>query len=71
MPGCISAGDTFEEAVANAGEALGAHLALMGEDGDMIPAPRGFEELKRDPDFLADASGAIETVVQPRLPPDA
>ena len=27
--GCISAGDTFEEAVANAAEALDGHLALM------------------------------------------
>jgi predicted RNase H-like HicB family nuclease len=29
VPGCVSAGDTFEEAVANAVEALAGHLALM------------------------------------------
>ncbi|HEY4859721.1 MAG TPA: type II toxin-antitoxin system HicB family antitoxin, partial [Xanthobacteraceae bacterium] len=48
LPGCISAGDTFEEAVANAAEAIAAHLALMRADGDTIPAPRSFDELKRD-----------------------
>jgi predicted RNase H-like HicB family nuclease len=72
LPGCISAGDTFEEAVANAAEALAGHLALMRVDGDDIPAPRSFEELKRDRDFVDDAADAIVTVVQPqRTPADA
>ena len=72
LPGCISAGDTFEEAVANAAEALAAHLTLMHADGDTIPAPRSFDELKRDREFLADAADAIVTVVQPqRMPADA
>jgi predicted RNase H-like HicB family nuclease len=72
QPGCISAGDTFEEAVANAAEALAAHLTLMRADGDTIPAPRNFDELKRDREFLADAADAIVTVVQPqRMPADA
>ncbi len=66
VPGCISAGDTFEEAVANAAEALAGHLALMRADGDPIPAPRGFEELKHDREFVADAADAIVTVVQPQ-----
>jgi predicted RNase H-like HicB family nuclease len=72
LPGCISAADTFEEAVAKAAEALAAHLALMRADGDAIPAPRSFDELKRDREFLADAADAIVTVVQPqRMPADA
>ena len=64
VPGCISAGDTFEEAVANAGEALAGHFALMRADGDAIPAPRTFEELKRDRAFVEDAADAIVTVVR-------
>ena len=32
VPGCISAGDTFEDAVENAAEALTGHLALMRTD---------------------------------------
>ncbi len=66
VPGCIAAGDTFEEAVANTAEALAAHFKLMKADGDAIPAPRSFEQLKRDPDFAADSADAIVTMVTPR-----
>jgi predicted RNase H-like HicB family nuclease len=65
VPGCVSAGDTFEEAVQNAAEALAGHLALMAKDGDLLPQPRSFESLKRDPQFREDASDAIVTVVNP------
>jgi predicted RNase H-like HicB family nuclease len=65
VPGCISAGDTFEEAVANAGEALSGHFAFMRADGDPIPAPRSFDELKRDPEFVTDSADAIVTMVTP------
>ena len=54
-PGCISAGDTFEEAVANAAEALAGHFALMKADGEVIPAPRSFEQLKHDPELWKTA----------------
>ena len=66
VPGCISAGDTFEEAVANAAEALAGHFALMQADGEAIPAARSFEQLKRDPGFVADSTDAIVTMVTPR-----
>lgn len=63
--GCISAGDTFEQAVANASQALAGHFAAMRADGEAIPAPRSFEELKRDPEFVEDVEGAIVTMVAP------
>ena len=66
VPGCISAGDTFEEAVANAAEALAGHFAAMRADSDMIPAPRRFEQLKRDPEFVEDSADAIVTMVSPK-----
>ena len=66
VPGCIAAGDTFEEAAANAAEALAAHFALMKADGDAIPAPRSFEQLRRDPEFAEDSADAIVTMVTPR-----
>jgi predicted RNase H-like HicB family nuclease len=69
VPGCISAGDTFEEAVANAAEALAGHLALMRDDCDPIPAPRSFDELKRDGDFVQDSADAIVTMVTPAPTP--
>ncbi len=71
VPGCISAGDTFEEAVANAAEALAGHLALMEADGDPIPAPRSFEQLKRNRQFIEDSSDAIVTMVTPLRTADA
>jgi predicted RNase H-like HicB family nuclease len=66
VPGCISADDTFEDAVANAAEALAGHLAVMRADGDPIPAPRSFEDLKRDRDFSDDAADAIVTIMPPQ-----
>jgi len=66
VPGCISAGDTFEDAVANAGEALAGHFAAMRADGETIPTPRSFDELKRNPVFKEDAADAIVTMVTPR-----
>lgn len=37
LPGCTSAGDTFEEAASNAQEALGLHLWGMEDDNEEIP----------------------------------
>jgi predicted RNase H-like HicB family nuclease len=59
VPGCISAGDTLETALANAGGALAAHLSLMRDDGEAVPAPRSSDKLRQDPEFLAAAADAI------------
>lgn len=66
VPGCISAGDTFEEAVANAAEALAGHFAAMRADGEAIPVPRSFDQLRRDPEFVDDSADAIVTMVSPK-----
>jgi len=66
VPGCVSAGDTFEQAVANAAQALAGHLDLMKADGDPIPSPRSYDELKRNPEFVDDSTDAIVTMVMPR-----
>jgi predicted RNase H-like HicB family nuclease len=65
VPGCISAGDTFEEAVSNAAEALAGHFQVMRADGETLPQPRSFEALKRDPEFIEDSADAIVTMVTP------
>jgi len=39
LPGCVSAGDTLEEALTNAGEAILGHLEVMVEDGKPLPEP--------------------------------
>lgn len=46
LPGCITEGDTMEEALHMAKEALELHLYGMEEDEDEIPNPSRPEELK-------------------------
>ena len=65
VPGCISAGDTFEEAIANAAEALAGHFAMLRADGDRIPRPRTIEALREDVEFIADATDAVIAFVAP------
>ena len=66
VPGCISAGDTFEEAVANGSEALTGHFAAMRADGDPIPVPRTFEQLRREREFIDNSADAIVTMIEPQ-----
>lgn len=37
LPGCITEGDTYEEALANAHEAIALHLEGLTADGESIP----------------------------------
>jgi predicted RNase H-like HicB family nuclease len=37
LPGCISEGDTFEEAKSNIAEAITAYLESLAMDGEEIP----------------------------------
>jgi predicted RNase H-like HicB family nuclease len=46
LPGCVSAGNTFQEAARNAEEALALHLGGMIEDGEAIPAATAPEALE-------------------------
>ena len=46
FPGCISAGDTLDEAMVNAAEALELWAEAMIESGQKIPAARSLTELK-------------------------
>jgi predicted RNase H-like HicB family nuclease len=69
VPGCISAGDTLEEALANAAEALAGHLALMKADGDVLPPPRSVRAVKADLRLADDIEGAVVRVVVPTASP--
>lgn len=63
MPGCFSAGDTINDAVRNAVEALSGHVRMLEADGDPIPAPRDFDAIMADPDLAEDRDGAMTTIV--------
>lgn len=58
VPGCFSAGDTYDEAVRNASQALQAHLETLRDNGKPVPEPRNFEDLMADPEVRADAVDA-------------
>jgi predicted RNase H-like HicB family nuclease len=65
FPGCAAAGETIEEAVANAGEALLFHLEGMAEDSDPIPEPSRLDAPL--PDWLAGGMGV--RILVPVKPP--
>jgi len=46
LPGCITAGDTLEEALFMAKDALELHLYGMEEDGDLVPEPTPPEKVE-------------------------
>ena len=66
VPGCVSAGDTLDEALENAAEALAGHLALMRADGEPEPQPRIFGAIRSDPELGDDIEGALIRSVAPR-----
>jgi len=51
LPGCFSAGDTLEEAIENAGEAILLHLEALVEEGKAPPQPASLETHQRNPDY--------------------
>ncbi|MEG2362535.1 MAG: type II toxin-antitoxin system HicB family antitoxin [Terrisporobacter sp.] len=46
LPGCITCGDTTEDAIKNAKEALGLHIYGLEEDNELIPEPTNIKDLK-------------------------
>ena len=56
--GCISEGDTIDEAVRRGASALAFHIEGMIQDGETIPAPRSLEEIERDPSLAEWREGA-------------
>ena len=65
VPGVIAAGDTIDEAMQRAAEALEfAAEDWENRDGSKgFPAPRTIDELRSDKDFQEDASDAVIAAV--------
>lgn len=60
IPGCFSAGDTLDEAIANAREAIEFHLEGLAEDGTDIPAASTVARWQRDPEFAGRVWAVVE-----------
>jgi predicted RNase H-like HicB family nuclease len=59
LPGCFSAGDTLDEALANAEQAAAAWIDATLDGGDAIPTPTSLDELRQNPDYAGWAYGVI------------
>jgi predicted RNase H-like HicB family nuclease len=73
LPGCFSAGDTLDEAMDNAREAIELWLEIAIDDGVAIPEPKHISVHLRNPEFdgwiwavvsvdLAELSDKVERV---------
>ena len=63
LPGCFSAGDTFDEALDSVVEAIDLHLEGLAEDGGDIPVPRAIAEHRANADFADGVWAAVEVDV--------
>jgi len=59
LPGCFSAGETVDDAISNAIEAIECHVEGLLIDGESIPPGRGIEHHRRKREF----SGGIWALV--------
>jgi predicted RNase H-like HicB family nuclease len=67
VEGCFSAGDTLDEAVANAAAALRQHSEAMESAGHRVPPPRSIDEVRLDEDVAAAVEGGAVLFAVPLL----
>jgi predicted RNase H-like HicB family nuclease len=63
FPGCISAGDTLEEAASNAKEALQFHIEGLVEDNEKISEPSQLDQVMAAPESRSAAVLMVEVEV--------
>ena len=70
LPGCTSGGDTLQEAALNAEEGLAAHIALMLNAGEPVPAPSNLDDLPRpiEPDVVEVSRLLVRIDVREKAP---
>jgi predicted RNase H-like HicB family nuclease len=69
FPGCVAVGDSYQEAVDSAAEALRFHVEGMLSDAMAIPEPRTLESVAADPEWGEDLRAAELICLIPLLPP--
>jgi predicted RNase H-like HicB family nuclease len=66
LPGCFSAGESMDEAMTNAVEAIELHLEGMLLDGEPLPLPQSVDVHQQNSDY-ADGVWALVTVDLSRI----
>lgn len=69
LPGCFSAGDTLEEAMENAREAIDLHVEVMIEDGAAISVASRLSALQADPAYAGWVWAVVDVPVEKYLGP--
>lgn len=67
IPGCFSAGDSFEEAVMNAREAIELHLEGLCEYAEAIPQASAVQDHLNSPDYAGWVWALVEVDITPYL----
>ena len=59
LPGCFSAGDSIDEAIANAEQAIDAWIEAALDEGQEIPLPSTVQRWANDPEFSGWTFGIV------------
>jgi len=62
LPGCGTVGDTLDEALVLAAEALGGHVESLREIGGTIPVPRSLSDIRAEIDNLDTTLVAVPLI---------
>jgi predicted RNase H-like HicB family nuclease len=71
LPGCLSAGDTVDEALRNAVDAIALYAETLEREGRQLPLPRTVSELREDADTAIDIQSHVVALVEARVPASA
>ncbi|MEI8326895.1 MAG: type II toxin-antitoxin system HicB family antitoxin [Betaproteobacteria bacterium] len=69
LPGCFSAGETLDEAIANAHEAVDLWCETVIEDGGDIPIGKTITQHQLDPEFAGWVWAVVDVPVEKYLGP--
>ena len=69
LPGCFSAGDSLDEAMDNARQAIDQHVEIMIEDGAPIPRARSLAVLQADAAIAGWVWAVVDVPVEKYLGP--
>lgn len=64
LPGCFSAGDTVEEAIDNAREAIDAHCKALAAENGEAPVTKSLSAWQADPQFRGWTWEIVEVPIE-------
>ena len=67
LPGCFSAGDSFDDALEETVQAISAHLEILVEDDIEIPMPTNIENFRHLDEYKDGIWGFVDIDITPFL----